>query len=452
METSTLLIIAVAVAVAAIVALVVTALMASSEKYRLIRAYEAEKDEKDAEIGSLNAQKAKLEATINERYEAEQRREADRKEQYQKDLEAMKDTFKALSAENSAAFKRESSSSIEEILKPFKERFDAFDKSVRESDEKALERTTRLTTSIEEVLKHSRMVGDEAKNLANALTGYSKVQGNFGEMLLADLLKNSGLVEGQHFFTQSVMTDEAGHEIKSDTGGTMIPDVLVCYPDDTTVVIDSKVTLTSFNRYMNSETVEDRQKYAAEVVASIKKHVEELKNKDYASYIPKGKTKVDYNIMFIPLEGAFRLMLDAEPRLWQAAKDNNVLIVSQMTLIIVLNMIQMSWRQADQEKNIREVYDTASEMMSQIKAWLDSYVKIGENLEKASAAYSEATRKLNGSNQSVVRKIEKLEKNYGIVARRSSRGKIDVSGRKTGPESVIPASLAPQDEATSQCE
>ena len=236
METSTLLIIAVAVAVAAIVALVVTALMASSEKYRLIRAYEAEKDEKDAEIGSLNAQKAKLEATINERYEAEQRREADRKEQYQKDLEAMKDTFKALSAENSAAFKRESSSSIEEILKPFKERFDAFDKSVRESDEKALERTTRLTTSIEEVLKHSRMVGDEAKNLANALTGYSKVQGNFGEMLLADLLKNSGLVEGQHFFTQSVMTDEAGHEIKSDTGGTMIPDVLVCYPDDTTVV------------------------------------------------------------------------------------------------------------------------------------------------------------------------------------------------------------------------
>ena len=452
METSTLLIIAVAVAVAAIVALVVTALMASSEKYRLIRAYEAEKDEKDAEIGSLNAQKAKLEATINERYEAEQRREADRKEQYQKDLEAMKDTFKALSAENSAAFKRESSSSIEEILKPFKERFDAFDKSVRESDEKALERTTRLTTSIEEVLKHSRMVGDEAKNLANALTGYSKVQGNFGEMLLADLLKNSGLVEGQHFFTQSVMTDEAGHEIKSDTGGTMIPDVLVCYPDDTTVVIDSKVTLTSFNRYMNSETVEDRQKYAAEVVASIKKHVEELKNKDYASYIPKGKTKVDYNIMFIPLEGAFRLMLDAEPRLWQAAKDNNVLIVSQMTLIIVLNMIQMSWRQADQEKNIREVYDTASEMMSQIKAWLDSYVKIGENLEKASAAYSEATRKLNGSNQSVVRKIEKLEKNYGIVARRSSRGKIDVSGRKTGPESVIPASLAPSDEATSQCE
>ena len=452
METSTLLIIAVAVAVAAIVALVVTALMASSEKYRLIRAYEAEKDEKDAEIGSLNAQKAKLEATINERYEAEQRREADRKEQYQKDLEAMKDTFKALSAENSAAFKRESSSSIEEILKPFKERFDAFDKSVRESDEKALERTTRLTTSLEEVLKHSRMVGDEAKNLANALTGYSKVQGNFGEMLLADLLKNSGLVEGQHFFTQSVMTDEAGHEIKSDTGGTMIPDVLVCYPDDTTVVIDSKVTLTAFNRYMNSETVEDRQKYAAEVVASIKKHVEELKNKDYASYIPKGKTKVDYNIMFIPLEGAFRLMLDAEPRLWQAAKDNNVLIVSQMTLIIVLNMIQMSWRQADQEKNIREVYDTASEMMSQIKAWLDSYVKIGENLEKASAAYSEATRKLNGSNQSVVRKIEKLEKNYGIVARRSSRGKIDVSGRKTGPESVIPSSLAPSDEATSQCE
>lgn len=364
-------------------------------------------------------------------------------ESHRKDLEHMKDAFKALSAENSNEFKRQSSDTIAELLKPIQQKFAEFDKAVKETNEKAIERNTQLKTSIEEVLKHSQTIGDEAKNLANALTGYSKVQGNFGEMLLADLLKNAGLVEGQHFDTQKVMTDEAGREIKSDTGATMIPDVLIYYPDGSTVVVDSKVTLTPFNRYMNSEAVDERKRYARETVESIRKHVDELKNKDYASYIPKDKSKVSQNIMFIPMEGAFRLMMDEEPLLWQAAKDANVLIVSPTTLVVTLNMIEMSWKQYAQEKNIEAVYQTAGEMMSQIKAWLDSFVKIEENLGRANSAYEEAKKKLITSNQSVIKKIEKLEKTYQVSVRRSSRGRLDVSGRKTGPESVIPRQLDP---------
>ena len=291
------------------------------------------------------------------------------------------------------------------------------------------------------MMDRSNAVGEEARNLANALTGYSKVQGDFGEMLLTDVLKNSGLQEGVHFFTQGVMTDSSGHEIKSESGRTMIPDVMVFYPDDTTVIIDSKVSLNAYKDWMNAEKVEDRKRLAKAHVESVRKHVDELKTKDYASYIPADRRKVNYNLMFIPVEGAFRLMLEEDPMLWQVAKDNNVLIVSQMTLIIVLNMIQMAWKQANQEKNIAEVYKTAEELMSQLNGWMANYVKIGESLEKAMSSFEESTSKLKDSNQSVMKKIQKLEK-LGLSPKRS-QARIKTSGRTQGPGSIIPQSLTP---------
>ena len=225
----------------------------------------------------------------------------------------------------------------------------------------------------------------------------------------------------------------------------MIPDVMVLYPDETTVIIDSKVSLNSYKEYMNADTVEEKKHFAKEHVRSVRSHVDELKKKDYASYIPDGKKKVDYNIMFIPMEGAFRLMLEEEPMLWQVAKDNNVLIVSQMTLVIVLNMIQMSWRQYSQERNIADVYRTAEELMSQLKGWMESYVKIGRNLETAAQAYEESRKKLVESNQSVIKKIEKLER-LGASPKKSG-GKLKPGARMVmGKESIIPSELTPAPE------
>ena len=142
--------------------------------------------------------------------------------------------------------------------------------------------------------------------------------------------------------------------------------------------------------------------------------------------------------MFIPMEGAFRLMLEEDPLLWQAAKAGDVLIVSQMTLSIVLNMIQMSWRQYNQEKNIAEVYKTAEELMGQLKNWMSAYADVGNALKKAAGAYEESRRKLIDSNQSVVKKIGKLER-LGLAPKRSA-AKIKTGGRLSpGKESIIPA-------------
>ena len=358
-----------------------------------------------------------------------------------KSLEEMKNTFKALSAENSEHFRKTSAAAVGELLKPIQEKFDALGKSVHDSDVKAAERGSSLEKMVQLLSDQSRSVGDQARALADAITGQSKVQGDFGEMLLTDLLKASGLEEGVNFDVQAVLRDEFGHEIKSESGATMIPDVIVHYPDGGEVVVDSKVSLKAFVAWNQAATPEERARLAKEHVRSIEQHVTELRDKDYTSYIPDGRRKIDYNIMFIPIEAAFQLMQQEAPLLWQKARDERVLIVSQMSLSVVLNMVLIAWRQHDQQRNIEEVYSTAAELMSALGNWMDTYTRLGEAIGKVSSAYGESTRQLKESNQSVIKKIAKLEKLR--VSPKRSRAAVKSSGRKgLAPESVIPSVLA----------
>lgn len=491
------LVVATTAAVAALVALVVSSARNASERRKLVDSYEATEDSFQERITTLSSEKAALESRLAAREDYERsleqihdkalaaqketaaeelKRQAEvhekalrvqeeahekalrtqeethkrvlraQEEQLGKNLEAMSDAFKALSAQNSETFRNKSKEEIAEILGPIREKFAEFDKSVRESQKDSAAQSAALKVHIENVLRQSRTVGDEARNLADALVGRSKVQGDFGEMLLVDVLNNAGLVEGIHYTTQGAMTDERGREIKSQSGRTMIPDVMVHYPDGTTVIVDSKVSLKAYRDHALSESVEERARSAKDHVESVRRHVDELKAKDYASYIPEGRRKVGYNIMFIPVEGAFRLMLEESPTLWQMAKDNNVLIVSQMTLVIVLNMIQMAWKQADQERNIAEVYKTAEELMGQLSGWMASYAGIGAWLDKAREAYAESTRKLKDSNQSVIRKIQKLER-LGLAPKRS-QARIRPGSRlatiQSSSRSIVPPELVPE--------
>lgn len=417
---------------------------ASREREAMMRKYESEKDVLQEQLARASAEKAALSGKLDLSAEYERKLRESQAEQHKMELEQMKLEFERMSNKTSEVLNLKSSQSIADILKPVQERLKEFTESVQNSQKDSLARHSKLEQKIEDLDKRSQSVGDEARNLANALTGYSKIQGDFGEMLLTDVLKNAGLTEGVHFLTQGVMTDSSGREIRSENGRAMIPDVMVFYPDDTVVIVDSKLSLTAYSKYMVAETVEERMSFAKAHVESVKSHVNELKDKNYASYLPEGKRKVSYNIMFIPIEGAFRLMLEEDPRLWQVAKDNNVLIVSQMTLIIVLNMIQMSWKQHDQEKNINEVYATVAELMSQIDAWLSSYEDLGKSLSKAGEDFNKSKLKLMESNQSVIRKIKKLER-LG-AAPKKSREKIRSTSRLMGPQSVIPQSLDIQDE------
>lgn len=400
---------------------------------------------KNMQAGKLNVRLEGEKKLLEDRLELQEqsfKAIADEREKtFESQRKQMEESFKYLSEQNSAGLRRQSAESISELLKPIQDKFELFDRTMRESQVKDGERSSAMMEAVRQMMERSKSVGDEARNLANALTGHSKLQGDFGEMLLTDLLRNSGLEEGVQYSVQSVMCDEAGHEIKSDAGRTMIPDVIIHYPDDSHVIVDSKVSLTAFVNYCNCEDTVQRKLYAKQHIESISRHIDELKAKDYNSYLEDGQRKIDYNIMFIPIENAFRLMLEEEPVLWQKAKDSKVLIVSQQTLMIVLNMILISWRQHDQQKNIAEVYKTAEELMSQLKSWMSAFVNVGEYLGKAQSAYDESKRKLSESNQSVIRKIDKLE--HLKLSPKRSNAKIKAGARMVaGQESVIPNELA----------
>ncbi len=432
--------------VIAVVFLVLQERRHAAEKAALVQDYEARRDVLQEEVASLKSEKAALESRLEVQQQAQEAMLKAEKEHAAKSLEEMRSAFKALSAENSEHFRKASAESVGELLKPIQERFKEFSEHVKSSDEKNAERSGSMEKMIRILSEQSRCIGDQARALADAITGQSKTQGDFGEMLLVDLLRESGLQEGVNFDVQNVLRDELGHEIKSDDGRVMIPDVIVHYPDGGEVIVDSKVSLKAFVEWNQATLPEDRKKWAREHIRSIRSHVDELRGKDYASYIPEGRRKIDYNLMFVPIENAFRLMQEEEPLLWQQAKNQGVLIVSQMSLAIVLNMILVAWRQFDQQRNIQEVFKTASELMSALENWMGEYVKVGERLEALNKSYGESTRMLKESSQSVVKKVAKLEK-LGATRKRSSAA-LKTGGRMIGGrESVIPTMLAPEQES-----
>lgn len=435
--TITLIIIAV-LAVAGLVVVLVSGRKREESLRSELSTARSEASAAAAEKAAAQAEAAALQAKLDAQKELLEKE----RDYAAKSLEEMKTAFKALSAENSEHFRKTSAAAVGELLKPIQEKFDALGKTVHDSDVRAAERGSSLEKMVQLLSDQSKSVGAEARALADAITGQSKVQGDFGEMLLTDLLRASGLEEGVNFDVQVVMQDDLGHEIKSDSGGVMIPDVLVHYPDGGEVVVDSKVSLKAFVAWNQAAGAEERARLAKEHVRSIEKHVSELRDKDYASYIPEGRKKIDYNIMFIPIEAAFQLMQQEAPLLWQKAREEKVLIVSQMSLSVVLNMVLIAWRQHDQQRNIEEVYDTAAELMSALGNWMDTYARLGDAIEKVGGAYRESTRQLRESNQSVVKKIAKLEKLR--VSPKRSRAAIKAGGRKSvsTAESIIPTVLA----------
>ena len=432
--------------VAAVVFLVLLERRHAAEKAALVQDYEARRDVLQEEVASLKSEKAALESRLEVQQQAQEAMLKAEKEHAARSLEEMRTAFKALSAENSEHFRKTSAESVGELLKPIQEKFKEFSEHVKSSDEKNAERSGSMEKMIRILSEQSRSVGDQARALADAITGQSKTQGDFGEMLLVDLLRESGLQEGVNFDVQGVLRDEQGHEIKSDEGRTLIPDVIVHYPDGGEVIVDSKMSLKAFVEWNQAVNPEERKRWAREHIRSIRSHVDELRGKDYASYIPEGRRKIDYNLMFIPIENAFRLMQEEEPLLWQQAKNQGVLIVSQMSLAIVLNMILVAWRQFDQQRNIQEVFKTASELMSALENWMGEYAKMGERLEALNKSYGESTRMLKESSQSVVKNVAKLEK-LGATRKRSNAA-LKTGGRMIGGrESVIPTMLAPEQES-----
>ena len=318
-------------------------------------------------------------------------------------------------------FEESSSSSIGLILNPLRETIESMKKTMSESTLRQTEMGAAMKENIDHMLKQSRAAQLSAEELTRVFKHGSKVQGDWGETVLDELLESQGLTRGIHYDTQSVIRSANGDTVKSADGSILRPDVILHLDKQREVIIDSKVSLTAFIDYVNADTPADKDKYLKAHIESLQKHVKELSAKDYSSYIQPPKVKMDYVIMFVPHSGALWTALNAQPDLWRRAMEKNVFIADEQTLFAALRIVSLTWTQISQAQNHERVYELANEMLDRVGQFIKKYHAIGKALESASKAYEDASKKLSPNGQSIIQTCAKLQK---LGARQNSRNPI----------------------------
>ena len=318
-------------------------------------------------------------------------------------------------------FAASSNSSLGQIVNPLKETIDKMKEAMHENTLKQTSISSEIKTQAENMMRQSAAAKQSADELTRVFRHAGRVQGNWGEIILDELLESQGLTKGVHYDMQSSIRDAAGDVVRNDSEHSMRPDVILHLDMERDVIIDSKVSLTAFMDYVNSDDENERQRYLKAHVDSIQKHVKELSAKDYSSYVKPPKIKMDYVIMFVPNTGALWTAVKAQPDLWRNAMEKNVYIADEQTLFAALRIISMTWTQIRQAENHEKVYELANEMMDRVGQFMDRYKAIGKALENAGKAYEAADKKLQPSGQSIIQTCAKLQK---LGAKQSSKNPI----------------------------
>ena len=307
-------------------------------------------------------------------------------------------------------FSESSSLSLGQIVTPLKENIAELKKAMEDGSKEQAERNGEMRERIKSLMEHSDAARKSADELAAAFKHGNKMQGDWGETILEELLSSQGLTKGVHFDTQAVIRDAEGRMVRNADGGIMRPDVILHLDERREVIIDSKVSLSSYVDYVNAENEPERQNFLKAHLDSIKKHVKELAAKDYSSYVKLPKVSAGYVIMFVPNMGALWTALNAEPDLWRKAADQNVYIADEQSLYGVLKIVSMTWTQVAQAQNHEKVYELANEMIDRVGQFMEKYEAVGKALKKATEEYEAAERKLSPQGQSIINTSNKLIK------------------------------------------
>ena len=324
--------------------------------------------------------------------------------------EQMKNATADMLKDRQKEFADSSNQQLGQIVNPLRETIDKMKQTMADTTLKQTEMSSVLKDNIERSMQQAMAAKKSAEELANALKHGSKVQGDWGEAVLDELLTSQGLVRGIHYETQAVIRDAQGNTVHTDDGATLRPDVILHLDQRREVIIDSKVSLTAFLDYANADNEADRQRFLKTHIDSLQKHVKELSTKDYSAYVQPPKVRMDYVIMFVPHTGALWTALNAQPDLWRKAMEQNVFIADEQTLFAALRIISLTWTQIRQAENHEQVYRLANEMLDRVGQFMKKYTAIGKALKTATTAYDDAERKLQPSGQSILQTCAKLQK------------------------------------------
>lgn len=303
--------------------------------------------------------------------------------------------------------RQQSEQQLKDILTPLRENIDSFRKKVEDTYNNEARERFSLQQSLREMMELNRSIGKEAKDLAEALRGNSKVQGDWGEMILETILEKSGLKRDVHFHVQ-ITTDDKGATLRDAQGHGLRPDVVVDFPDGRCIVIDSKVSLTAYINMVNATDQSDAAQYGRQHLNSVKAHIKELAGKNYQDYI--GSKSTDFVMMFIPNEGAYLAAMNLDPTLWQEAYDRRVIIISPTHLISAVRLIEQLWRQDDMKRNVLEIATESGKMYDKFVGFVDDMNKIGRGIESTQNAYDSAVKKLRSGTGNLITRAENLRK------------------------------------------
>ena len=281
--------------------------------------------------------------------------------------------------------KEQVSKIIDPLQKSLKDMQEALDKT----KEQQTEALTRLDETIKINMQKSAAIGETADRLTRALTGEVKVQGNFGELKLKQLLEDLDLREGEQFDTQETLRDKGGKGAKGDDGKGLIPDFILHFPNNRHVVVDSKMSLTDYERYMNAEDgAPEKSEYLKAHIESVRAQVKRLARKEYTKYLPEGYNRLNFAIMYVPIEGALNLALLNDASLWREAYDEGVMILGPQTMYMNLRVLEMMWTQVRQLKNQQVMMDAANTVIERVQDF-------GTRFQDVESSMNDTIKKMN---------------------------------------------------------
>ena len=290
------------------------------------------------------------------------------------------------------------------IIDPLKETISKLEKEMKDTQTQHGNTTTRLEQSIKNLVEKTESIGNRADRLVETLLYQPKSQGDWGELVVKEMLESQGLKEGIHYVYQPTLRDEKGQTLRNEeTNKIMRPDFILHLDEKEDVIIDSKMTITSYDNYVHAKTDDERQMYAKEILTSIHNHINELRRANYSAYIENGRRSADFVFMFIPNEGAMQVALAHEKNLWRDTflKDR-IFIVSEMNLYAALRIVNVTWRQIEQNKSYAKVFQTVGLLLDRLNGFIEKFGKIEKGLKQASVAYEEANHQLVVGSRSVL--------------------------------------------------
>jgi len=328
---------------------------------------------------------------------------SEQKEEIGKLQEQFRNEFKNLAneimEEKTRKFTEQNKTKLDELLKPLGEKLRDFEKKVEETYDKESKQRFSLEKEIKNLSDLNQQISKEANNLTNALKGQAKTQGNWGEFILETILEKSGLTRDREFFVQSAYATQQGSHLQ--------PDVVVAYPGDHYLVIDSKVSLVAYERFSSAETKEEQEAASREHLLSVKNHITDLGKKNYQDiYALKS---LDFVMLFMPIEPAYLLAMQADPNLWNYAYEKRVLLISPTNLIAALRLIANLWRVEYQNKNALEIARQSGELYDKFAGFLGDLEEIGTKLDATQRVYDASMNKLSTGKGNLIRRVESLK-------------------------------------------